>query len=93
MAKKALIIVDIQNDFLPGGSLAVDKGDEVIPVINRIQPEFDVVLATQDWHPSGHGSFASSHPGKKPFDVIELKGQPQVMWPDHCIQDQPEVGS
>lgn len=89
MSKKALIIVDIQNDFLPGGALAVENGDEVVPVINRMQPEFDLVLATQDWHPAGHGSFASSHPGQKPYDVIDLEGQSQVLWPDHCVQDQP----
>src|SRR5699024_4432207 len=89
MSKRALIIVDIQNDFLPGGSLAVENGDEVIPIINRIQPEFDLVLATQDWHPVGHSSFASSHLGQKPYDVIDLGGHPQVLWPDHCVQDHP----
>lgn len=87
MSKKALILIDIQNDFLPGGALAVEKGDEVIPILNRIQPEFDLVLATQDWHPEGHGSFASSHPGQKEYDVIDLYGQSQVLWPDHCVQE------
>jgi nicotinamidase/pyrazinamidase len=84
--KQALVIVDIQYDFLPGGSLAVAHGDEVIPVANRIQSEFDLIVATQDWHPPNHGSFASNHPGGKPGDMIELGGVPQVLWPDHCVQ-------
>ena len=84
---KTLILVDIQNDFLPGGALAVPKGDEVIPVANRIMPLFDLVVATQDWHPADHGSFASRHPGRKVGDIIELNGLPQVLWPDHCVQD------
>lgn len=83
---KALIIVDMQYDFLPGGSLAVEGGGEIIPVINRIQKDFDLVVATQDWHPKDHSSFASSHKGRNPFDVIELDGTDQVLWPDHCIQ-------
>ena len=87
--KNALIIVDIQNDFLPGGSLAVRDGDKVIPVINAVQKVFALVVATQDWHPVGHASFASSHPGKKPGDVIELGGLSQVLWPDHCVQRTP----
>lgn len=82
----ALIIVDIQNDFLPGGALAVPSGGEVIEPINRIQADYDLVVATQDWHPAGHKSFASEHPGKSPFDVIDLDGLPQTLWPDHCIQ-------
>ncbi|WP_353130284.1 bifunctional nicotinamidase/pyrazinamidase [Parapedobacter pyrenivorans] len=82
----ALIIVDVQYDFLPGGALAVPHGDEVITVINRIQEDYDLVVATQDWHPVGHKSFASVHPGMRPFDVIELVGQEQVLWPDHCVQ-------
>lgn len=82
----ALIIVDIQNDFLPGGALAVPSGGEVIEPINRLQADYDLVVATQDWHPAGHKSFASEHPGKSPFDVIELDGLPQTLWPDHCIQ-------
>lgn len=83
---KALILVDLQNDFLPGGALAVPHGDEVIPVANRLQPRFDLVVATQDWHPRGHGSFASSYPGRKPGELSELAGLPQVLWPDHCVQ-------
>ena len=84
---KALIIVDIQNDFLPGGVLAVRNGDAVIPVINKLQSQFDLVVATQDWHPADHKSFASMHPGKKIFDEIKLSGLPQVLWPDHCVQE------
>lgn len=84
--RKALILVDIQNDFLPGGSLAVEHGDDVIPVANAVQHGFDLVVATQDWHPANHGSFASNHEGKKPGDVIELHGLQQVLWPDHCVQ-------
>jgi nicotinamidase/pyrazinamidase len=83
---KALVLVDLQNDFLPGGALAVPRGDEVIPVANRLQPGFELVVATQDWHPAGHGSFASTRPGKKPGEVAELAGLPQVLWPDHCVQ-------
>jgi len=83
---KALILVDIQNDFLPGGALAVPRGDEVIPIANRLQPRFGLVVATQDWHPPGHGSFASTRPGRKPGDLAELAGLPQVLWPDHCVQ-------
>ena len=83
---RALILVDIQNDFLPGGALAVRRGDEVIPVANRVQARFDLVVATQDWHPSGHGSFASRYPGRKPGELSELGGLPQVLWPDHCVQ-------
>lgn len=84
--KRALIAVDIQNDFLPGGALAVKEGDRVVPVINRVQASFDLVVATQDWHPHDHLSFASQHPGKKPGDVIDLNGLPQELWPDHCVQ-------
>jgi nicotinamidase/pyrazinamidase len=86
---KALILVDIQNDFLPGGALAVPRGDEVIPVANRVSPRFDLVVATQDWHPRDHGSFASNHPGKRAGDVIDLNGLRQVLWPDHCVQHTP----
>lgn len=82
---KALIIVDIQNDFLPGGALAVPQGHEIIPLINRLQPCFDLVVATQDWHPAGHGSFASSHQGKAAFTMHELGGMPQMLWPEHCV--------
>ncbi|MEO9004453.1 MAG: bifunctional nicotinamidase/pyrazinamidase [Ginsengibacter sp.] len=83
----ALIIVDVQNDFLQGGALQVDGGDQVIPVINKLQDHFDLVVATQDWHPSDHKSFASSHPGKIIFGEIMLDGLPQVLWPDHCVQE------
>lgn len=82
----ALVIVDIQNDFVPGGALAVPGGDEIISTINELQQSFSLVVATQDWHPLGHKSFASSHPGKKVFDKISLHGLDQVLWPDHCIQ-------
>jgi nicotinamidase/pyrazinamidase len=84
---KALILVDIQNDFLPGGALAVPDGDAVIPVANRLQPLFPLVVATQDWHPANHGSFAANHPGKKPFEQIDLNGLPQTLWPVHCVQN------
>lgn len=85
---KALIIVDVQNDFLPGGALAVNKGDEIIPVVNKLQHSdyFDLIIATQDWHPTDHGSFASNHPGKKPFEKTTLSGLEQILWPDHCVQ-------
>jgi nicotinamidase/pyrazinamidase len=83
----ALIIVDIQNDFLPGGPLAVPSGDQVIPAANRLSSVFDLVVATQDWHPPDHGSFAVNHPGKNPGDVIDLKGLQQILWPVHCVQN------
>lgn len=83
---RALIVVDVQNDFLPGGALAVPEGDRVIPFINRVIRDFELIVATQDWHPPGHGSFASSHPGKRPGDHIELAGLSQILWPDHCVQ-------
>jgi len=83
---KALILVDIQNDFLPGGALAVPNGDAVIPVANRLQQTFPLVVATQDWHPANHGSFAANHPEKKPFEQIDLNGLPQMLWPVHCVQ-------
>src|SRR6266702_2217980 len=83
---KALLLVDIQNDFLPGGALAVPDGDAVIPVANELQSTFPVVVATQDWHPANHSSFAVSHPGKKAFEQIELNGLPQTLWPVHCVQ-------
>jgi nicotinamidase/pyrazinamidase len=85
-AAAALIVVDVQNCFLPGGSLAVAKGEEVIPVINRIAKAFQNVVLTQDWHTPGHISFASSHPGKKPFESVDLPYGKQVLWPDHCVQ-------
>jgi nicotinamidase/pyrazinamidase len=86
---RALIVVDIQNDFLPGGALAVPKGDSIISVVNQLQELFPVVVATQDWHPAHHGSFAANHPGKRPFDQIQLSGMPQTLWPVHCVQDTP----
>ena len=86
---KALILVDMQNDFLPGGALAVPDGDKVIPVANKLQAAFPLVVATQDWHPANHGSFAASHPGGKVFEQIELNGLPQTLWPVHCVQDTP----
>lgn len=83
----ALIVVDVQNDFLPGGALAVPKGDQVIGPINAMMDRFELVVATQDWHPAGHGSFASSNPGIRVGEVGTLGGMPQVMWPDHCIEN------
>jgi nicotinamidase/pyrazinamidase len=83
---KTLIIGDVQNDFMPGGPLAVPDGDAIIPVINRISKKFDLAVAIQDWHPPGHISFASNHAGKQPFDIIDLNGIPQTLWPDHCVQ-------
>jgi nicotinamidase/pyrazinamidase len=83
----ALIIVDLQNDFLPGGALPVPCGDEVIPVANELQQRFDLILATKDWHPSDHGSFAANHSGKKPGDRIMLDGIEQILWPVHCVQN------
>ncbi|MGD9802950.1 MAG: bifunctional nicotinamidase/pyrazinamidase [Hyphomicrobiaceae bacterium] len=85
-SNSALIIVDVQNDFCPGGALAVAGGDEVIPVINTLGGRFETVVLTQDWHPAGHISFASSHPGKASFDLIELPYGQQVLWPEHCVQ-------
>ena len=82
----ALILVDIQNDFLPGGALEVKGGDQIIPYINSIMEAFDMVVATQDWHPKDHGSFASNHPGRKIGEVIKLEGLDQILWPDHCIE-------
>jgi nicotinamidase/pyrazinamidase len=81
-----LLVVDIQNDFCPDGALAVPRGDEVVPVVNDVARRFRHVALTQDWHPAGHQSFATSHPGRKPFDVIEVSYGPQILWPDHCIQ-------
>ncbi|WBO85456.1 bifunctional nicotinamidase/pyrazinamidase [Hymenobacter yonginensis] len=86
---KALLLIDIQNDFVPGGALAVPGGDAVIPLVNALQPRFELVVATQDWHPAGHGSFASSHAGRQPFEQIDLHGLPQTLWPDHCVQGTP----
>jgi nicotinamidase/pyrazinamidase len=86
MSDACLILVDIQNDFMPGGALAVPKGDEIVPLVNRIAPRFHWVVAGQDWHPPGHTSFASVHPGEKPFETIRLSYGDQVLWPDHCVQ-------
>jgi nicotinamidase/pyrazinamidase len=83
---RALILVDIQNDFMPGGPLPVPDGYAVIPVANRLQPRFELVVATQDWHPANHGSFASQHPGRQLYEVTELNGLEQILWPDHCVQ-------
>jgi nicotinamidase/pyrazinamidase len=83
---RALIVTDVQNDFCPGGALAVPGGDQVVPVINRIMDGFGVVVATQDWHPRHHLSFASNHTGRKPFDTVPSGGMEQVLWPDHCVQ-------
>ncbi|MZR13628.1 bifunctional nicotinamidase/pyrazinamidase [Maritimibacter sp. DP07] len=82
----ALIVIDMQNDFCPGGALAVDGGDEIVTGINRILPDFPIRVFTQDWHPAGHSSFASSHSGKAPMEIIDMPYGPQVLWPDHCIQ-------
>ena len=83
---KALVVIDVQNDFIPGGQLEVQQGDLIVPVINRLQKYFDLVVATQDWHPQNHKSFASNHSNKKPFDEINLYGIKQILWPDHCVQ-------
>ena len=83
---KTLILVDIQNDFIPGGALAVANGDEVVAVANQLMPQFDLVIATQDWHPAAHGSFASQHEGVQIGDVFSLNGIQQIAWPDHCVQ-------
>jgi nicotinamidase/pyrazinamidase len=80
-----LLVIDVQNDFCPGGALAVPRGDEVVPVINRLASRFPHVVLTQDWHPRGHVSFASSHAGRAPFETVELAYGPQVLWPDHCV--------
>jgi nicotinamidase/pyrazinamidase len=87
-----LIVVDVQNDFCPGGALAVPRGDEVVPIVNRLAARFRNVVLTQDWHPCGHFSFASTHPGKKRFDTIAASYGPQVLWPDHCVQGTPGAG-
>jgi nicotinamidase/pyrazinamidase len=86
---KALIVTDIQNDFLPGGALAVADGDAVIPPANRLIAEFPLAVATQDWHPANHGSFAANHPGRNVYDEIDLNGLKQILWPVHCVQNTP----
>jgi len=84
-----LIVVDLQYDFCPGGALAVPRGDEVVPIVNRLARNFRNVVLTQDWHPAGHLSFASAHPGRAPYDTIAMPYGPQVLWPDHCVQGTP----
>ncbi|MEB2786848.1 bifunctional nicotinamidase/pyrazinamidase [Algoriphagus persicinus] len=86
LKNSALLIIDVQNDFLPGGALAVTNGDEVVPVINSLQEKFNFIVATQDFHPADHGSFAANHDGKSPGEVIELSGLSQILWPIHCVQ-------
>lgn len=86
MKNACLIVVDVQNDFCPGGALEVPRGDEIVPLLNRLARRFAHVVITQDWHPAGHISFASRHPGKKPFETIRLRYGRQVLWPDHCVQ-------
>lgn len=83
---KALLLIDIQNDFIPGGALAVPGGNEIIEVVNKLQQQFDLIVATQDWHPADHKSFAINHPGTSPFQQIDFNGMTQVLWPPHCIQ-------
>ncbi|MCB1227990.1 MAG: bifunctional nicotinamidase/pyrazinamidase [Verrucomicrobiales bacterium] len=84
---KTLLLIDLQNDFMPGGALAVPGGDEVIPVVNALMPQFERVVATQDWHPTDHGSFAANHPGREVYEQIDLNGLPQTLWPVHCVQN------
>ena len=81
----ALLVIDVQNDFCPGGALAVEQGDQIVPVVNRLVRRFRHVVLTQDWHPRGHVSFASSHPGRRPYETITLSYGEQVLWPDHCV--------
>ncbi|WP_424972055.1 bifunctional nicotinamidase/pyrazinamidase [Dinoroseobacter sp. S76] len=88
----ALIVIDVQNDFCPGGALAVAEGDAIVPGINGLMAEADAVVLTQDWHPAGHSSFASRHPGAEPFSLTEMPYGPQVLWPDHCIQGSAGAG-
>jgi len=83
---QALIVIDMQNDFCPGGALAVPEGDQIVAPINALMPDFEAVILTQDWHPAGHSSFASAHEGKAPYEMVEMPYGPQVLWPDHCIQ-------
>ena len=86
---RALLVVDIQNDFMPFGALPVPAGDEVVAVANALMPRFELVISSQDWHPADHGSFASNHPGKQPGDFVVLGGVDQILWPDHCVQNTP----
>ena len=82
----ALVVIDLQNDFCPGGALAVAGGDDIVPIVNRMIAENENVVLTQDWHPAGHSSFASTHDGRKPFETIDMPYGPQTLWPDHCVQ-------
>ena len=90
-AQAVLIVVDVQNGFMPGGGLPVARGDEVVPIINALSQQFANVVLTQDWHPAGHASFASSHTGKQPYEVMQMPYGPQVLWPDHCVQGTPDA--
>jgi nicotinamidase/pyrazinamidase len=85
-SRSALLVIDVQNDFTPGGQLAVPEGDLIVPLINQLARQFTQVIMAQDWHPTGHASFASSHPGHQPYDVIQLPYGEQTLWPDHCVQ-------
>jgi nicotinamidase/pyrazinamidase len=87
--REVLLVIDVQNGFCPGGALAVPQGDEIIPAVNQLAASYAHVILTQDWHPRGHASFASSHPGKSPFETIEVSYGTQVLWPDHCVQGTP----
>ena len=88
-ADEALVVIDVQNDFCPGGALAVAGGDAIVPGLNALMDDFAAVILTQDWHPAGHSSFASIHPGRAPYDLVEMPYGPQVLWPDHCVQGTP----
>lgn len=88
-SRTALLVIDVQNDFIPGGQLPVPEGDHIVPLINRLARQFKQVVIAQDWHPAGHASFASSHPGHQPYDVIELPYGEQTLWPEHCVQATP----
>ena len=88
---QALIVIDVQVGFCPGGNLAVPEGDEIVAPINALMAHFDHVILTQDWHPAGHSSFASAHPGRDPYEVVEMPYGPQVLWPDHCVQGTPDA--
>ena len=88
-SRAALLVIDVQNDFIPGGQLPVPEGDHIVPLINRLARQFKKVVIAQDWHPAGHASFASSHPGHQPYDVIELPYGEQTLWPEHCVQATP----
>ena len=85
-SRTALLVIDVQNDFIPGGSLPVPEGERIVPLINQLALQFQQVVIAQDWHPRGHASFASSHPGRQPYDVIQLPYGEQTLWPDHCVQ-------